>query len=90
VLFLHNDLTPCWRAAAAWALGRIGDARATPALLKVIGDLKNAPDTRHTAAEAMGRLADASSATTINKLAADYPEISTRRTLLRIGAGLTQ
>ena len=28
VLFLHNDLTPCWRAAVAWALGRIGDRRA--------------------------------------------------------------
>ena len=90
VLFLHNDLTPCWRAAAAWALGRIGDARATPALLKVIGDLKNAPDTRHAAAEAMGHFAGASNADAIRKLAADYPEISTRRTLMRIGAGLAQ
>ncbi len=89
VLFLHNDLTPCWRAAAAWALGRIGDTRVTPALLKVISDLKNAPDTRHAAAEAMERLADASNATMIRKLAADYPEVSTRRTLLRIGAGLS-
>ncbi|MFA6561849.1 MAG: HEAT repeat domain-containing protein [Verrucomicrobiia bacterium] len=90
VLFLHNDLTPCWRAAAAWALGRIGDAHATPALLRVIGDMKNAPDTRHAAAEAMGRLADANSAATIRKLAVDYPEISTRRTLLGIGANLAQ
>jgi HEAT repeat protein len=89
-LFLHNDLTPCWRAAAAWALGRIGAARATPTLLKVIGDMKNALDTRHAAAEAMGRIADTKSAAMIRKLAADYPEVSTRRTLMRISESLAQ
>ena len=56
-LFLHNDFTPCWRAAAAWALGQIGDRRAGPALLAVIGDLNNATDTRHAAAESLARLA---------------------------------
>ena len=90
VLFLQNDLTPCWRAAAAWALGRIGDARATLALLKVVGDMKNAHDTRHAAAEALERLAGAGNAAAIRKLAADYPEISTRRTLLRISADLAR
>ncbi|MCC6231658.1 MAG: HEAT repeat domain-containing protein, partial [Verrucomicrobiales bacterium] len=30
--FLHLDYTPCWRAASAWALGQIGEARAVPAL----------------------------------------------------------
>ena len=59
VLFLHNDLTPCWRAEVAWALGRIGDARALPVLLKTISNLENATDTRYAAAIAAGRLADA-------------------------------
>ncbi len=81
ILFLQNDLTPCWRASAAWALGRIGDARAVPALLKVVGDLGNATDTRHAAAVALGRIADPSSRAALRKLAAEYPEVSTRLAL---------
>ncbi len=83
VLFLHNDLTPCWRAASAWALGHIGDHRAVPVLLKTVANLQNAPDTRHAAAEALGLLIDASTADQVRKLATDYPEVSTRRALLR-------
>jgi len=83
VLFLHNELTPCYRAAAAWALGRIGQRRATPALLAVVADLDNAIDTRCTAAEALQRLHDPAAMEAIRKLAADYPEISTRNALLR-------
>ena len=79
VLFLHNDLTPCYRAAAAWALGRIGQRRAVPALLGVIEDLDNAIDTRYTAAEALQQIHDPASLGAIRRLAADYPEISTRR-----------
>jgi len=82
VLFLHNDLTPCWRAAVAWALGRIGDRRAVPVLLAVVGNLQNAPDTRHTAAEALARIADPASAGAIAALADGYPEESTRRALV--------
>jgi len=81
VMFLHNDLTPCWRAAAAWALGRIGDPRATPALLRVAGDLSNATDTRHAAAVALGRFADGSLRESMLKLASDCPEVSTRQAL---------
>ncbi|MEI7899139.1 MAG: HEAT repeat domain-containing protein [bacterium] len=81
ILFLHNDLTPCWRAAAAWALGRIGDRRAAPALLKVVGDLGNASDTRHAAAVALDRMADPAFLNALRKVAADYPEFSTRTTL---------
>lgn len=81
VLFLQNELTPYWRAAAAWALGQIGDRRAAPALVRVVGNLQNAVDTRHTAAEALGVLADPATAPAVRKLAADYPEFSTRRAL---------
>jgi HEAT repeat protein len=81
VLFLHNDLTPCWRAAVAWALGEIGDPRATPVLLQVLADLDNAPDTRHATARALGQIAEAASLPAAQKLAADYPEVSVRRAL---------
>ncbi len=81
ILFVHNDLTPCWRAAAAWALGRIGDERAIPALLKVVGDFSNATDTRHAAAVALERIGSATTRESMTKLAADYPEVSTRKIL---------
>ena len=86
VLFLHNDLTPCYRAEAAWALGRIRDPRATPLLLKVVGDLTNAPDTRYAAAVALQQTSDDAVHPQIKKLAANYPDIATRKELLRIGS----
>ncbi|HUT36377.1 MAG TPA: HEAT repeat domain-containing protein [Planctomycetota bacterium] len=86
VMFLHSDLTPCWRAAAAWALGRIGDKRAAPVLLKVAGDMKSAPDTRHAAAEALERIGDPASVEAIRSLASTHPEVSTRKALLRAAA----
>ena len=79
---LQLELTPCWRGAAAWALGRIGDERAVPALLEVIENLDNAVDTRYAAAEALGDIADPDSIPAIERLAEDYPEVSTRRALL--------
>ncbi len=90
VLFLHNDLTPCYRAAAAWALGRIGDRRAVPVLLKIIADLNNATDTRYAAAEALMRLAEPAHLEAIRSLAENYPEVSTRKAMLRVIAKLTQ
>jgi HEAT repeat protein len=81
VLFLQNDLTPCWRAAAAWALGRIGSVRAAPALMRIVGNLDNATDTRHAAAQALAGLADESIRGQMRKLAVNYPEISTRKVL---------
>lgn len=81
VLFVHNDLTPCWRAAVAWALGRIGDRRAVPVLLSIVADLENATDTRHAAAKALGSIADPASFAAIRQLAADYPEVSTQQAL---------
>ena len=85
VLFLHNDLTPCWRAEVAWALGRIGDSRAQPVLLKTIANLQNATDTRYAAAAAAARLANPAGLAELRRLARDYPEISVRRALLKQG-----
>lgn len=82
MLFLHNDLTPCWRAELAGALGRIGDARALPVLRHIISNLDNATDTRHAAAIAAGQLADQAGLAELHRLARDYPEISVRRALL--------
>ena len=82
ILFVHNDLTPCWRAAAAWALGRIGDERAVPALLKVVRDFSNATDTRHAAAVALDQIGSAKARESMTKLAADYPEVSTSKVLM--------
>ena len=59
VHFMHNDMTPCWRASAAYALGEIKDRRATKALVAVLKDPDNALDTRHAAAKALGHFAAA-------------------------------
>jgi HEAT repeat protein len=83
-MFLQKDFTPCYRAAAAWALGQIGDRRAGPTLLAVIGDLSNATDTRFAAAESLARLQDPANVEAARKLAATYPEVSVRRALLRL------
>jgi HEAT repeat protein len=80
--FLQLEYTPCWRAAAAWALGRIGDRRSVPVLLETVGNLENATDTRHAAAEALGAIGDPQSREAIRRLAEGYPEVSTRRALL--------
>ena len=79
--FLQLDYTPCWRAAAAWALGQIGDRRAVPALLGTVRNMENAIDVRHAAARSLERIADPSCLGELEKLAADYPEVSTRRAL---------
>ena len=82
VHLLQIDPTPCWRAAAAWALGRIGEPRATDTLLAVIANMDNAVDTRHAAAGALAGTAGREHLTAIANLAAGYPEVSTRKALL--------
>lgn len=82
VHLLQLEATPCWRGAAAWALGRIGDPRAVDTLVAVVENLDNAVDTRYAAAEALGGIAAPASVPVIRALAADYPEVSTRRRLL--------
>jgi HEAT repeat protein len=83
VLFLQNDLTPCWRAATAWALGRIRDERATPVLLGLVKDMENALDTRHAAVRALQTINDPAAQTSLAELAIDYPEVSVRKALLK-------
>jgi HEAT repeat protein len=80
--FLQHEYTPCWRAAVAWVLGRIGDRRAVPVLLRVVANFDNAVDVRHTAAQALAALVDSANVAALKSLAADYPETSTRRVLL--------
>lgn len=78
---LQLDYTPCWRAAAAWALGEIGDSRAQPALLRAVRNLDNATDVRHAAAKALGKIVMPSDLRELQTLAKDYPEVSIRKLL---------
>jgi hypothetical protein len=82
VHLLQLDPTPCWRGAAAWALGRIGDRRAAATLLSVVAHMDNAVDTRYAAAKALSGAAGPEHVAAMAKLAADYPEVSTRKALL--------
>jgi HEAT repeat protein len=89
-VFIHKAMTPFYRAAAAYALGEIGDAQAVPTLLKVVENFDNAMDVRHAAARALemiGVKADSEDCKRLKAAAAEYPEIATRRALLRACAG---
>jgi len=87
---LYKAMKPFHRAAAAHALGEIGDARAVPGLIKLVIDFDNAPSVRRRAAEALGKIGDTASLPRLRKIADDYPELATRRALLescrRIGS----
>ena len=80
-VFLHNAITPLYRAPAADALGRIGRREAVPSLLRAAANFDNAMDVRHASADSLRRLADPSSLPQLEKLAADYPEAATGQTL---------
>jgi HEAT repeat protein len=87
-VFLNHAMTPCHRAAAAYALGEIGERRATGPLLAAVSNFDNAMDVRHAAARALGRLADAKCLPALRQLAVEYPETATRRVLLAACAAL--
>jgi hypothetical protein len=54
-----------------------------PVLQRAVGNFDNAVDVRHSAAGALARLCDASDLAVLRPLARDYPEVATRRELLR-------
>jgi hypothetical protein len=80
-VFLHNAMTPLYRAAVADALGRIGAPEAYPALRAVVTDFDNLMDVRQAAARALGGTAGNSRLPELRELAAGYPEVITRNTL---------
>jgi len=81
-VYVHNAMTPCYRAAAADALGRLGHKPAVAVLLAIVADLDNAVDVRHAAAGALARIADPASLPGLKKLArGDHVEVVVRRAL---------
>ncbi|MEQ1920104.1 MAG: HEAT repeat domain-containing protein, partial [Elusimicrobiota bacterium] len=64
-VMLHLDETPEIRAAAATALGRIGDAVAAPSLGEALND--PIPDVRYAAALALGRIPADGAATRLSR-----------------------
>ncbi len=87
---LQLDYTPCWRAAAAWALGQIGDPGAAPVLLGAVRNLDNATDVRHAAARALGSVGRPAGLEELRQLASGYPEMSTRRAMQRSCTAIEQ
>ncbi|NQT87835.1 HEAT repeat domain-containing protein [bacterium] len=79
----HLATTPHYRVAAAFGLGQIGRHEALPALLEAVGNFDNALEVRHTAARALVKLCDRRDLKTLQALADSYPEVHTRRVLLR-------
>jgi HEAT repeat protein len=73
---------PFFRAAAAFALGEIGDGAAAPVLFAAVQNANNAPAVRHQAAVALGRLADPRLLPELARLAAAETDQATRRALL--------
>ena len=82
-VFIYKAMTPFHRAAAAYALGRLGDPKAAPCLLATAASFDNAMDVRHAAAQALELLADPATLPQLKGLADDYPEVASRRHLLR-------
>jgi len=75
--------TPHYRVAAAFGLGQIGKREAVPALLEAVNDFDNALEVRHAAAQALVRLCDGRDRKALRDMADAYPEVHTRRVLLR-------
>jgi len=89
-VFIHNAMTPAYRAAAADALGRIGARQTSDSLIAAVANYDNAMEVRQAAADALRRIADPATLPRLQKLAADYPEIATQQTLLEACAAIRE
>ncbi len=80
---IYKAWRPFYRPSAAWSLGELKAKQAVPALLKIVQDLDNASSTREQAAAALGKIADKSTLEQLKQIAEEYPEVMTRRALLK-------
>ncbi len=80
--WVYKTMKPFFRAAAAYALGEIGDPGSGPVLLNVLDNLDNAPAVRRQSAVALGKLADDDLRKTLRQRARFYPDLATRYALL--------
>ena len=83
---LQNEHTPCYRAAAARALGNIQEKRAAGPLLKILSNLDNALDTRYAAAVALRKIKNEAIVNTVGSMVSDYPDVSVKGVLLSISS----
>jgi HEAT repeat protein len=77
-------MTPFYRAAAADALGRINNSRATSVLIDTLTDLDNAVSVRNAAANALLRLSKYAPTEQVHAISETYPEVATRRLLMQV------
>jgi len=87
---IYKAWRPFYRPAAAWSLGELKARKAVPALMKAVKDLDNASSVREQAAVALGKIADKSTLAELKKIAEDYPELTTKRALLRSVAKMSE
>jgi len=80
---IYKGWRPFYRPAAAWSLGQLKSRKALPALLETVRNLGNASSTREQAAAALGLIGDKDTLEELTEIAENYPEIMTRRALLR-------
>lgn len=80
---IYKGWRPFFRPAAAWSLGMLKHKKSLDELMGAIENLDNAPSTRQQAAIAIGRIGDKSCIERLKKIAKDYPEVITRRSILQ-------
>ncbi|MBW8015882.1 MAG: hypothetical protein FVQ82_06820 [Planctomycetes bacterium] len=79
---IYKGWRPFFRPAAAWSLGMLKQKKALPALFAALENFDNAPSVRQQAAIAIGRIGDKASINRLAKIAKDYPEVITRRSIM--------